>query len=114
MWDPLHSNWEQNLLLLRRFREEKCHCLVPEEYEVEGVRLGRWVGRQRQDYKNGRLSENCVKYLTEIEFEWYPINSSWEMKLSLLQRFRKEHGHCLVPKEYEVQGVRLGDWIGTQ
>ena len=45
------------------------HCLVPEEYEVEGVRLGRWVGRQRQDYKNGRLSENCVKCLTEIEFE---------------------------------------------
>ena len=88
--------------------------MIPEEYEVEGVRLGRWVGRQRQDYKNGRLSENCVKCLTEIAFEWYPINSSWEMKLSLLQQFRKEHGHCLVPQEYEVQGVRHGDWVGKQ
>ena len=82
--------------------------MLPQEYKVEGFQLGVWVVTQRQGYKNNRLSEHRKKLLDEMGFMWDPLHSSWEQNLLLLRRFREEKCHCLVPEEYEVEGVRLG------
>jgi len=38
----------------------------------------------------------------------------WESKFALLRAFKKAHGHCRVPPNFIVGGVRLGGWVATQ
>lgn len=51
--------------------EELGDVLVPRAYVTEdGVKLGQWVGVQRKDYKNDRLSAVRVAKLEEVNFVW--------------------------------------------
>ena len=45
------AKWQSKLQLLRKFRKQHGHCRVPKSYRMDGIRLGRWVGNQRRDYK---------------------------------------------------------------
>ena len=38
----------------------------------------------------------------------------WQTKFDLLQKYRRQHGDCRVPVQYEIDGVKLGQWLQTQ
>jgi hypothetical protein len=40
--------------------------------------------------------------------------TKWLAKLEELKGYKKENGHCLVPRDHTVNGVRLGLWVMTQ
>ena len=40
--------------------------------------------------------------------------AKWQSKLQLLRKYRKRNGHCRVPYSYEIDGVKLGNWLSDQ
>ena len=45
-------------LLARQFYEDNGHLLIPNQYvTAENIKLGKWLGTQRYNYKKGILSE---------------------------------------------------------
>ncbi len=40
--------------------------------------------------------------------------ASWEFWFGLLQEYVDENDNARVPDEYEVQGYKLGKWVGKQ
>jgi superfamily II DNA or RNA helicase len=82
--------------------------------DEETKRLNRWVLKQRQAKKRGRLCPARVSALDEIGFVWQAksrsaISSSsnrvrsWDEMYSALVEFFKLHGHCNVPENGSIE-----------
>jgi DNA-binding TFAR19-related protein (PDSD5 family) len=42
------------------------------------------------------------------------LGTSWDFWYGLLQKYRKDKGHCRVKKDCKVDGLRLGSWAHNQ
>ena len=113
-WDCFEENWEGRCWLLAEFKEVHGHCNVPDRYEVNGIKLGYWVQRQRQDYKQGDMDPERGRRLEDLGFKWDCFEDDWEERYWLLAEFKEVYGHCNVPDRYEVNGIKLGMWVQTQ
>jgi len=112
VWDKFEEQWEQGFSLLSTFKQREGHCLVPYEHIEDGLRLGKWVGRQRSN--ESTLADERRSRLNELGFVWDAINEQWEQGFSLLSTFKQREGHCLVPTYHLEDGFRLGQWVGVQ
>lgn len=114
-WSVLDGAWEQAFAALVRFRAEEGSTRVPVAYEQDGVKLGRWVIKQRQAYRHGRLSVERVQRLEAIEgWAWMPRDAAWEHAYSLLERYVAREGNSRVPDGHVEEGFHLGAWLGIQ
>jgi hypothetical protein len=68
VWSPHVERWEVGFRTLVRFKEREGHCLVPQEYIEDGVRLGVWVANRRRT--RDQLSPERMKRLDNIGFVW--------------------------------------------
>jgi superfamily II DNA or RNA helicase len=68
-WKPLEAFWDRRYEELKVFKASNNHCNVPFEYQ-QNKRLGKWVARHREHYKNSKLSANKITLLEAIGFEW--------------------------------------------
>ena len=112
VWDVTEEAWEENFLELQRFREEHGHCKVPEGYP-QNPQLAVWVKTQRNDFKDGKLSENKIARLEELGFVWDIFEEGWKENFLELKRFQEEHGHCKVPHKYP-KSPQLSVWVSNQ
>jgi len=95
------------------------------EYDENGYNLGTWCASQRQQQKQGKLSEERRKKLEDIEFRIEVkkiIRLQWNEWYKLLEAYYKEHGNTEIPwgfktingYEYDENGVTLGTWCVAQ
>ncbi len=84
MWDSLDEIWWKKYTKLQKFVEE--HNRLPTTNEDS------WACTQRQNYKNGKLSQKQVDALEQINmWMWNTRDESWWKKYTELQKFIKEH-----------------------
>jgi hypothetical protein len=69
VFEAVDNSWEAMFKRLEEFKEQQGHCHVRLKYE-EDPQLGRWVHRQRQTYREGRLSREKVKLMEATGFIW--------------------------------------------
>ena len=111
-WDPINTYQKKMFNELLIFKKLTGHCNVPCNY-YDNPQLSIWVVTRRQAYKNNKLSLEQINRLNSINFDWDPINTSWQNRFDQLVRFKELHGHCNVPKSYSIN-PSLGIWVGTQ
>jgi len=74
--------------------------------------ISRWATDQRRDHKEGKLSEEKIKKLNDLEFwSWTPNEDRIEQALKIMRDYKKEHGDLLVPASHTVDGFPIGQWI---
>ena len=108
--------WEESFELLKAYKEEHGHCVVPVRAEYRGFSLGSWVVQQRKMGKSGKLAKDRVSQLNAIAFTWVVGESPrpWDESFELMKAYKEEHGHCRVPKDAEYREVKLGVWVNGQ
>lgn len=118
------ERWNSMFNALLKYQEEYGSTLVPFNYDISGTKLGRWVNKQRSQYNNlcrgrsSQMTEERVERLESMGFEWsanpLPALEQWDTKWELLRDFHRRFGHTRVPHKYEVDGVKLGQWVSYQ
>jgi len=111
-WDPLVEQWEESFSELKRFYEKNGHCRVSKDFKAGSIKLGIWVSNQRK--KRDSLSPNQIERLNSLQFSWDALSDKWEMAFSALQEFHQRKGHCRVPHDFSVNGLKLGSWVSNQ
>jgi predicted helicase len=107
------ASWEFWFGLLEQFWDREGHCKVPSLYKVHnGMSLGRWVNTQRLS-KDSMLNER-EKRLNDLGFVWDAITEAWEYGFSKLMQFKEANGHCVVPRNFKLEGYKLGVWVNSQ
>jgi hypothetical protein len=115
-WRGRGTSWEDHLNLLADYRKIHGHCNASKNRESS--KLGEWVANQRTYYRlhaEGKASPITLSRIQQLEslgFKW-EISVSWEGRLSELADYRKNHGHCNVPKIYS-ENSKLASWVSTQ
>lgn len=95
--------WEQRHSELTTWQSNHGNCNVP---KAEG-KLGRWVVRQRELHKKGKLEPERKKKLDKLGFVWNTNEAAWEHRYALLIKYAQVNGHCCVP----ISDATLGMWV---
>lgn len=111
-WNKFSDLWMRSYQALNQFYLREGHCKVPQKHIESGIKLGSWVGGQRQNLIN--LSKERLRLLNDINFLWDPLSSAWEEGLQALKRFHAREGHCLVNNAHKEDGFALGGWVSRQ
>ncbi|KAL7523979.1 hypothetical protein ACHAXR_000388, partial [Thalassiosira sp. AJA248-18] len=111
-WGNLNDKWDQQFKELKKFKEEKGHCIVPQGYSANR-QLGIWVHNQRTLCKKGTISDDRISRLEKIGFLWGSLEERWNMRYEELKKFKEENGHCNVPYRYSANR-QLGIWVNEQ
>jgi superfamily II DNA or RNA helicase len=111
-WDPLNEKWESSFQELVNFKKRVGHCLVKAKHVENGIKLGQWIGVQRQNKNN--LSTDKLERLNQLGFSWDPFAEKWEQGFIQLSAFKLKEGHCRVPSIYIFDGYPLGRWATAQ
>jgi len=112
-------SWETMFAELILYKDEVGHCKVPQNYEAN-KKLGRWVDKQRQEYKlfmegkKAKISEERIGKLNSIDFKWKMLErTDWETRFDQLVEYKKLKGDCNVPQRYEAN-PQLANWVDAQ
>ena len=118
--------WMKKYQLLHAYYKTHGNCLVP----VKTPHLGRWLQRQRAQYKRGEMSHQRIKSLEDIDFvfdvheynrsksddiivvqekkKWRKL--SWDERYDQLSQYYQTNKHSNVPQKYGS----LGGWVQLQ
>ncbi len=106
--------WENNYQQAKRFYEINHHLNPSSNYTIGRLNLGKWIGRQRELYRDGRLNTDQVKRLETIGMEWMSPNS-WERYYKVAEQYYRTHGDLEMQPDYvSPEGIWLGRWIAGQ
>jgi len=114
-WGEPKSTWAESFAILRRFVKREGHARVPGGHAEGDFKLGAWVVRQRQAYKDGWLAPERVASLTALpDWTWGVLDAAWERKYEKLAQFARHQGHARPINLYREDGVDIGRWVRVQ
>lgn len=118
-WEPFSAQWEAMFTRLRAFHAERRNCRVPSKWPQD-PQLASWVGTQRMQKSEGKLSVERTAKLDTLEFEWNPRRGGaggerepWETMFAQLQEYHRINEHASVPQTY-LPNKKLAWWVTTQ
>lgn len=117
VWDTKEAAWEAALSALRAYAEREGDCRVPQRHQDEsGLRLGLWVGTQRQQHSKGKLHSDRVAALEALPgWSWDLKAEAWQEGYDHVRDFIAREGHANVPTFHvEPDGFNLGQWVATR
>jgi superfamily II DNA or RNA helicase len=103
------SQWEAQFRRLASFKADNGHCLVPRNHPGRPS-LGGWLTNQRLAFKRGTLPEERRLRLESLGVVWDVVDAAWDRSYEALVAFRRQKGHCDVPKGLGP----LGHWLQNQ
>jgi Helicase associated domain len=114
------ERWNDMFQLLQEYQAVHGNCLVPNDYVGKDKQsLGAWVTYQRSQLASGKLYKELyldrLQKLQSIGFEPRAlqddsIKSRWDRRFEELVEYQRQHGDCLVPKDYAAD-LALGEWV---
>eukprot|EP00613_Pedinella_sp_CCMP2098_P007087 CAMPEP_0171611444 /NCGR_PEP_ID=MMETSP0990-20121206/10639_1 /TAXON_ID=483369 /ORGANISM="non described non described, Strain CCMP2098" /LENGTH=291 /DNA_ID=CAMNT_0012175027 /DNA_START=462 /DNA_END=1337 /DNA_ORIENTATION=+ len=134
--DPV--DWDNAFAALAAYHKAHKNTMVPQATmaaleDGTEMKLGKWVQRQRQIYKNtyvtpharksfGQMTEEQKGKLEELEFafevpeELRTVPVDWDVAFDALAAFKKKNGHTKVPEKtlFGSHDQDLGKWCQRQ
>ena len=111
--------WTSMLEELIEFRKRNGHCNVPHTSK-ELPALGRWVKRQRYQYKlmqegkkESTMTPERAQVLEQVGFVWDAHGSTWHRRFKELHAFYLMQGHTNVPSNFPAN-PQLSTWVKFQ
>ena len=122
--DSRPDRWERGFAALGRFVTDNGHARVPQLHVTsDGLHLGQWVVRQREEYRRAKLDPARAARLEALPGWTWQARSiaraahadAWERGFAALGRFVTDNGHARVPQLHVTSdGLHLGQWVNRQ
>jgi hypothetical protein len=106
------KSWDRHYAQLTSFKENYGHCNVPLSSTTH-PKLARWLNKQRQKMRLGRLPEHRVTALLALGVERNAVTALWEHQWEELVKFEAAHGHCNVSNN-DPENLNLARWLTRQ
>ena len=78
-------------------------------------KLDIWLSKQRQCYKEAKLSDEKIKLLESVGIVWNTYADAWETGFLHAKKYYETNGNLNIPASYvDDSGYTLGIWITNQ
>jgi very-short-patch-repair endonuclease len=116
IWHPLQRNQDRCLEAAKAYYRKHGNLHVPAQYITkDGLRLGGWLGDQRELYKMKKLGQESVRKLEELGVQWDVFGARWEEMFHVAEEYFLRQGNLWVCSNYVTpEGIHLGEWISQQ
>lgn len=128
--------WQQRYELARIYYQHYGNLEMPAKFKTkngyeedqDGVKLGSWLHKQRQEYQNGTLEESRKRKLEELNmrFDTKDNEQEWNKRYELAKIYYTYFGNLDIPYSFvtkngyerseieDSDSVSLGAWVGNQ
>ena len=124
--------WQRNYELTKAYYEHYGDSNIPSRfkttngynYDESGIKLGRWISKQRTYYKNNKLLPEKKELLEQIGmcFENIADRLPWEEMYGYAKIYYEYYGDLNIPfgfkttngYDWDESGIKLGRWISNQ
>ena len=117
----LDVKWDNCFEASKKFYQLNGYANCKFHYVVDGITLGRWQARQRENYRKNRLTQEQIDKLKSIEFvfegNYYKLRqneSTWNKYYESSKSFLNEYGNANCKNRTIYQGLKLGLWQNSQ
>jgi hypothetical protein len=108
-------NWNVGYECLLQFINREKHSKVPISWKEGQYSLGRWVDKQRQRYKNGKLEASQIQALNRVNFVWVagkslnsiPENQRRELMVERLREIVTKRNGRFDESEYRNKSSKI-------
>ena len=112
----LSAGWDLMYEQAEAYYKQNGDLLIPANYHTEeGYALGRWLTTQRLAYAGKTdkpLTQVQIDRLETIGVVWDShLDFIWNRYFEKAKAYYEKHGDLNVPKDYVVDGLKLGIWI---
>jgi len=123
IWDLRKFNQDEYYNLAKKYYEHNKHLDIHGNfktkdginYDLEGIKLGGWIHRLRDDYAEGRLSKEEIDRMNSIKMIWDKQDKIWNDYYKLAKKYFDEYGHLNIKARYKTSDdINLGIWIQRQ
>lgn len=110
------ADWEQGLQVLQAHVAAQGSAAPPTHLVVDGVAVGRWVARRREQFRAGVLPADRVAVLQAMPgWSWGRTQGDrFEEGLTHLQAYVSLHGTADVARDDAINGFPLGRWVARR
>lgn len=109
------ENSDRGFEALMKYVDEIGDSCVPLSWRCDGVNVGRWINRQRTQFKNGTLADDHRQRLADVPGGvWDPKADQWQRALGRLTSYVDVHGDASVTSAWTVDSFPLGHWVSEQ
>jgi hypothetical protein len=109
------EKWQMRYKELVYYKRSKGDCLVPHSYQ-SNPQLGRWVKRQRRQYKllkdgaKSTMTPERIQLLEDLGFVWDSHEATFQERLEELSEYRQTHGTAVIDGS-DAQNKQLYTWV---
>jgi hypothetical protein len=109
------EKWQMRYKELIHYKRIKGDCLVPHSYK-SNPQLGRWVKRQRRQYKllrdgaKSTMTPERIQLLEDLGFVWDSHEATFQERLEELVEYRQIHGTAVIDGS-DAQNKQLYTWV---
>ena len=94
--------WNEKYEIAKQYYLKYGNLLIPQKYEINGIKIGLWISTQRQNYKKGKLSSERLEKLKLINFfkeenNTIKLDNSWLEKYEIAKQYYLKYGDLLIP-----------------
>ena len=117
IWSVYDVEWENGFKNIQEYVKINGHANVSNnDLMKNGFGVGRWVNRQRQNYKRKKIDLNKIKKLNNLGcWVWDTLDAKWEIGFEELKKYEKLYGNTNISDKYKANnGYSLGGWIYQQ
>lgn len=112
----LSASWDIMYEKAGEYYKQNGDLMIPAAYHTEeGYALGRWLTTQRLAYAGKTdkpLTQVQIDRLEAIGIVWDShLDFIWNRYFEKAKAYYEQHGDLNVPKDYTVDGLKLGIWI---
>jgi len=119
VWEfDLDEEWNTNYELLKEYMLNNNNQCPTQSYETtDGIKIGFWIGNQRQNKKKNKLSQDRITKLESLQ-GWFwelDLDEGWYTNYELLKEYMlNNNNQCPTQSYVTTGGIKIGSWIVTQ
>ena len=113
-WDRRKEVWNANFSILNNFLQIDSFKSITPLTVHQNFSLGRWIVKQRQAFKEGKLESWKKELLESLNWVADPFETQWNETFQILEKYLSETGTAYVPQNLTYMEKRLGAWVSGQ
>lgn len=128
VWNPFESQWKARFRMAEEYHRTFGNLFIPATYHTQdGVALGSWLAKQREQYRKGKLEPRRIHLLEGLGVIWsfrqdhinqdqrLSTHTNWYRFYDAALVFYNDKGHLKIPAQYVTSaGLKLGGWLAEQ